>query len=167
VPNGSSVGENGTVVSNGTTITFPPCPLTEYVTNSTGWVSITNAAGFYYFIKAGNVNEWNDVVLGVMSNNTINLAIPLPSGNVTVPSAIESCVTAKFSNMTSGCTSEPGAPVLWPTPVLVWPCGPGFPSGSAGTSQGFYGNYYIAYSFVQLPNGTKAVPSTNCDIGAL
>jgi hypothetical protein len=50
---------------------------------------------------------------------------------------------------------------------MVWPCGEGFPSGSAGTAQGFYGGYYIAYAFVNMPNGTKAALSNYCDVGSL
>lgn len=138
------------------------------MTNSSGWVSIHNATGQWYFIKAGNVNEWNDLVLGVLPNNTINLAIPLPSGNATVPASIESCVTAQFSNMTSGCTSGPGTPILWPATTMVWSCGEGVPSGSAVTGQYLYGDYYIAYAFVNMPNGTKAALSNEgCIVGSL
>jgi hypothetical protein len=167
VPSGSIVNRNGTVVSYGSTLTFPPCPLKEYVTNSTGWVSITNATGVWYFIKAGNVNVWNDVVLGVLPNNVVNMAIPLPSGNATVPSSLKSCVTSTFSNITSTCTRVPGTPVLWPLTTIVWPCGEGLPNGSAVTPQGFYGGYYIAYSFAAFPNGTKAALTNDCNIGSL
>lgn len=165
VPSGSLVNQNGTVVVNGTTITFPPCPLKDYVTNSTGWVSITNATGDWYFIKAGNVNEWNYVVIGVMPGTTVNMAIPLPYGNVTVPSSEESCVIGNGGNLTSTCMRVPGQSVFEPPTTIVWPCGLGVPNGSAGTAQGFYGGYYVAYSYVAFPNGTKAALLNDCTGG--
>jgi hypothetical protein len=166
VPNGATVGANGTVVSNGTTTTFAPCTLTGYVTNSSGWVSIYNATGEWYFFKTGNINDWNDVVLGVLPNYTLSFALPLPSGNATVPASVETCVTAQFSNQTSGCTTGPGTPILWPATTIVWPC-EGLPSGAAVTGEYFYGAYFIAYPFATLANGTKAALSQDCDIGSL
>jgi len=167
VPNGAYVYGNGTVVAGTTTFTISPCPLKVYTSNSTGWVSINNATGVWYFIKAGNVNEWNYVVIGVMPGTTVNMALPLPSGNATVPSSEESCVTGNGGNITSTCTKVPGLPVFEPPTTIVWPCGLGLPNGSAGTAQGFYGGYYIAYSYAALPNGTKAALLNDCNVGGL
>jgi hypothetical protein len=50
---------------------------------------------------------------------------------------------------------------------MVWPCGEGVPNGSAVTGQYFYGGYYIAYPFVNMPNGTKAALSNDCNVGSL
>jgi len=73
----------------------------------------------------------------------VNMTIPLPSGNVTVP------------------VGNPGAtqsrlPVLWPQTTTVWPCGEGLPSGSTVVPQGVYAGEYIAYSYAALANGTRA-----------
>jgi len=59
VPSGSLVQENGSVVlPNGTTITFAPCPLKDYVTNSVGQVVVPDATGTYIFVKTGYFNQW-------------------------------------------------------------------------------------------------------------
>jgi hypothetical protein len=165
VPNGSSVG-NGTAVSNGTTITFTQCPLKGYATNASGWVSIINATGPFLFIDAGNVNEWNDVVIGVQDNSVVNMRIPLPQGNITVPTSGETCNGGFGSNITSTCTPQ-RYPVLWPQTTIVWPCGKGIPSGGAVTAQGFYAGVYVAYPYATFTNGTKAALLTDCDEGSL
>jgi hypothetical protein len=88
VPSGSSVEENGSVITpNGTVITFPPCPLKEYLTDSAGWVSISNATGAYYFIKVGNVNQWNDILVTMNDTNILYVTIPWPSGNISLASS--------------------------------------------------------------------------------
>lgn len=165
VPNGSTVGSNG-VISNGTTITFPPCPLSSYTTNATGWVTIADATGGYYFIKAGNVNEWNDILLGVIANTTLTLSIPLPSGNASVPDG-QSCIYGDGSNVTSTCVQD-RTPILWPATTKVLACGEGVPSGSAVTPEGLYGGYYVAYAYADAPNGTEyAFDTSGCVIGSL
>jgi hypothetical protein len=165
VPNGSTIASGG-VISNGTTTALPSCPLSGYTTNATGWVEIANATGGYYFIKAGNVNEWNDVLLGVIANTTLTLSIPLPSGNASVPDG-QSCIMGNGSNITSTCVQD-RTPILWPATTKVLSCGEGVPSGSAVTGEGLYGGYYIAYAFANAPNGTKyAFDTSGCVIGSL
>jgi len=140
VPSGAVV-DNGTVAVNGTTTTVAACPLKEYTTNASGWISITDPSGPFYFIEAGsNFGGWNDIVVGVEANNVVNMTIPVPSGNVTTP---------------SGATQS-RLPVLWPQTTTVWPCAEGLPSGSTVVPQGVYAGEYIAYSYAALANGTKA-----------
>jgi hypothetical protein len=83
VPSGAVV-DNGTVVVNGTTTTVAACPLKEYTTDASGWVSITDPSGPFYFIEAGSLLPgsmgWNDIVVGVEANDVVNMTIPLPSG---------------------------------------------------------------------------------------
>ena len=165
VPDGSSIGSNG-VVSNGTTTTLPYCPLRGYTTNATGWVTIGNATGGYYFIKAGNVNEWNDILLGVIANTTLTMSMPLPSGNATIPNG-QSCEIGNGYNTTSTCVQD-RTPILWPATTKVLSCGQGVPNGSAVTPEGLYGGYYIAYTFANAPNSTKyAFDNTGCIVGGL
>jgi len=143
VPSGAVV-DNGTVAVNGTTTTVAACPLKEYTTNASGWISITDPSGPFYFIEAGsNFEGWNDIVVGVEANNVVNMTIPVPSGNVTVPAGGHGAAQSRF-------------PVLWPQTTTVWPCAQGLPSGSTVVPQGVYAGVYIAYSYVALANGTKA-----------
>jgi hypothetical protein len=143
VPSGAVV-DNETVVVNGTTTTLPACPLKEYTTDSSGWISITDPSGPFYLIEAGSIPlGWNDIVVGVEVNNVVNMTIPVPSGNVTVPSGGPGATQSRL-------------PVLWPQTTTVWPCAAGLPSGSAVVSQGVYAGEYIAYSYAALTNGTKA-----------
>jgi len=145
VPNGAIVVGNGTIVVNGTTTTsaFAVCPLKEYTTDASGWVSITDPSGAFYFIEAGSLQRWNDIVVGVEVNNVVNMTIPLPSGNVTVPWGSPGATHSRL-------------PVLWPQTTTVWPCGEGLPSGSTVVPQGVYAGEYIAYSYAALANGTRA-----------
>jgi hypothetical protein len=160
VPSGWSVYANGTAVSGTTTITFRPCPLLEYTTNATGWVAITTETNSsFYFIKAGSINEWNDLVVGVEPNSTLKMTFPLPSGNITIP---EGYTAATRSGNVTRTASEMTMPVYWPPTTLLWPCGGGLPSGSAVTGQGVYAGMYIAYSFANFPNGTKAALPSYC-----
>lgn len=42
---------NGTtLMANGTSVTFPPCPQKNYITNGTGWISISRSYSSYYFV---------------------------------------------------------------------------------------------------------------------
>jgi len=124
VPNGAVVEGNGTVVSNGTTTTFAPCHLVEYVTDASGRVSITNVTGPFYYINAGDTMFSNDMVVGVENNTVVNMTIPLPSGAIAT---------------TQTSAGQSGMPFLWPNTIIVWPCGEGLPDGSAVTPQGVYG----------------------------
>jgi hypothetical protein len=80
-PSGSVVLANGTVaLPNGTEITYPTCPLKSYTTNSTGWVSIPNAAGRYYFFNVGglmgpDIYGFVPLSQGVVTQVTINWQI--------------------------------------------------------------------------------------------
>jgi len=146
VPNGAVVEGNGTVVSNGTTTTFAPCPLVEYVTDASGRVSITNVTGPFYYINAGTTMFSNDIVVGVENNTVVNMIIPLPSGEITTP----------------GGGGAPQLPFLSPKTSMVWPCGRGLPDGSTVTPQGVYAGQYIAYSYAVLQNGTSAALPEDC-----
>ena len=86
VPSGSAVWTNETVaLANGKETTFT-CPLSGYQTNSTGWVSIPNAVGRYYFFNVGgwigipNIHGAVPLRPGVVTQVTINW----PNGNYTV-----------------------------------------------------------------------------------
>src|SRR5689334_21841184 len=90
VPNGSVVANpaNGVVVSNGSTTTNGPCPLKDYRTNATGWVTISNQHTAYFFIEVGASNSQaggpnNSEVIAVEGSQTYVTA-PLPMGNFTV-----------------------------------------------------------------------------------
>lgn len=150
VPSGSYVEGNGTVVSNGTTTTFAPCPLVAYVADASGQVSITNVTGPFFYIKAGNVNIWNDIVVGVKNNTVVNMTIPLPSGEITTPQTSAGQSSLLF---------------LWPNTSIVWPCGEGLPDGSTVTPQGVYAGEYVAFSYAVLPNGTSTALAEDCSVG--
>ena len=152
VPSGASVEGNGKVVlANGTTSTFTSsCPLVVYTTDASGRVSISNVTGPFYYVKAGNANIWNDIVVGVEAN-TVNMTIPLPSGQITTP-------------WSSGGTPQ-SLPFLWPNTSIVWPCG-ALPNGSTVTPQGAYAGQYIAYSYAVLQNGTSAALAEDCAVGS-
>jgi hypothetical protein len=91
VPNAAVVNPaNGIVVSNGTTTTNGPCPLKDYHTNATGWVTISNQHAAYFFIEVGASNSLaggpnNAQVIAVAGSQTYVTA-PLPEGNFTVSS---------------------------------------------------------------------------------
>ena len=144
VPNGATVEGNGTVVSNGTTTTVASCPLVEYMTDASGRVSISNATGPFYYVEAGNVNAWNDIVVGVKPNTVVNMTVPLPSGNITTPQSL---------------------PFLWPKTSIVWPCGGALPNNSTVTPQGVYAGQYVAFSYAVLQNGTSAALAEDCAVG--
>lgn len=87
VPSGSSVLANGTTVfPNGTVVTFPPCPLSTYATNSTGWVTISGATGAYYFFYVGNVtSSFNSFgIIQLVQGEATCVTARAPSGNYTV-----------------------------------------------------------------------------------
>lgn len=84
VGNGSSVGANGTVVSGTVTYTIPACPLKSYNTNSTGWVTIANSTGQYYFIGIGDFKSYNYAIVDVGKNQTLYVTMPWPSGAASV-----------------------------------------------------------------------------------
>lgn len=164
VPNGAIAQGNGVVVSNGTTTTFAPCPLVSYVTDASGRVSITNVTGPFFYIKAGNVNVWNDMLVGVEANTMISMTIPLPSGNITTPVGSE---TATQSGNVTRSASQYGFPFLWPQTSSVWPCGEGLPDGSTAVPQGLYAGQYVAFSYAVLQNGTKVALPEDCGVGSL
>ncbi len=87
VGNGSTVYANGTVVfSNGTSVAFPACPVKTYTTNSTGWVSIPDAAGLYYFFRVGGLAPAS-IAYGVVElsqNGETYVTVSMPSGNYTM-----------------------------------------------------------------------------------
>ena len=84
VGNGSTIGPNGTVTSGTSTYTIPACPLKSYDTNGTGWVTIANATGQFYFIKIGNFESYNYAIVDVGENQTLYVTIPWPSGAASV-----------------------------------------------------------------------------------
>jgi len=87
VPSGSSVLANGsTVYPNGTSVTFPPCPLSTYSTNSTGWVTISRITGAYYFFYAGNpMSSFNSFgIIQLFQGKATYVTVKAPSGNYTV-----------------------------------------------------------------------------------
>jgi len=88
VANGSTVLGNGTVVlQNGTRITVPTCPPKDYTTNGTGWVSIPDATGHYYFFEVGTILRPEAHGIIELSNvGTTYLTVHMPSGNYTVTS---------------------------------------------------------------------------------
>jgi hypothetical protein len=109
---------SGIIVVNGTTTTttFAACPMKEYTTDASGWISITDPSGAFYFIVAGHFTGWNYIMVGIEANNLVNMTIPLPSGKVTVP-------------LGSPGATQSRLPVLWPQTTTVWPCGEGFRAG--------------------------------------
>jgi hypothetical protein len=88
VPSGSAVWTNGTVaLPNGTETTYTPCPLSTYHTNSTGWVSIPNTVGRYYFFNVGGWIAMPGDVHGVVRlqlGGVTQVTIDWPNGNYTV-----------------------------------------------------------------------------------
>jgi hypothetical protein len=87
VPSGSAVLGNGTVVlPNGTEITYPACPLKTYTTNSTGWVSIPEALGGYYFFNVGGMAAAYNVygILQLSQRGETRVTVSWPNGNYTV-----------------------------------------------------------------------------------
>lgn len=83
VASGATVLANGDVVSNGTTTTYAACPLEAYVTNATGWATITNQNASYFFIEAGTRMVSNTEIIAVIGSQTYVTA-PFPEGNFTV-----------------------------------------------------------------------------------
>ena len=86
VPNGGQVEANGTVVANGTTTTYPACPLRNYDTNSSGWVTISNQNATYFFIDAGTMVRSNAQVVALEGSQTY-VTVPFPEGNFTLASS--------------------------------------------------------------------------------
>jgi len=87
VGSGSTVLLNGTVVyPNGTRTTFPICPLKVYSTNSSGWVSIPEAAGQFYFFTVGGVSPTYTGygIIELFQNKATYVTVSVPSGNYTV-----------------------------------------------------------------------------------
>jgi hypothetical protein len=87
VPSGSTVLGNGRVLlPNGTEIAYPPCPLETYTTNSTGWVSIPEAAGAYYFFSVGGMAMAYNVygVVQLSQGEATYVTVNWPNGNYTV-----------------------------------------------------------------------------------
>lgn len=76
--------------SNGTTtisMNHAPCPLKNYDTNATGWVTISNQNATYFFIEAGTWTSLGPVpnaqVIAIAGSQTYVTA-PFPEGNFTV-----------------------------------------------------------------------------------
>jgi len=87
VPSGSSVLANGTAVfPNGTVVNFPPCPLSTYPANSTGWVTISGITATYYFFCAGNaMSSFNSFgIVQLSQGEATYVTVKAPSGNYTV-----------------------------------------------------------------------------------
>jgi hypothetical protein len=87
VGSGSTVLPNGTVIyPNGTRTTFPICPLKVYSTNNSGWVSIPEAAGQFYFFKVGGVapTYTGYGIIELFQNKATYVTVSVPSGNYTV-----------------------------------------------------------------------------------
>ena len=84
VSNGATVS-GGEAISNGTTTTYAPCPLVDYNTNSTGWLTITNQNASYFFIEVGSMIRSNAQVIALEGSLTYVTA-PFPEGNFTVSS---------------------------------------------------------------------------------
>lgn len=88
VGNASTVLPNGIVVSNSTTTTYVPCPLKNYDTNATGWVTISNQDTSYFFIFVGtvmNIHGSNVQVVAAQGSRTY-VTVTLPEANFTVSS---------------------------------------------------------------------------------
>jgi len=81
VESGSTVLNNGTVLfPNGTRVTYPPCPAKTYETNSTGWISISNATGKYYFFRVGGINPSTYGIVELFQDRTTYVTVSMPSG---------------------------------------------------------------------------------------
>lgn len=87
VPSGSTIVPGGNMaVSNSTTTTFSTCPLKNYNTNATGWVTISNQNATYFFIQAyaqQQASSPNAHVVTIEGSQTYVTA-PYPEGNFTV-----------------------------------------------------------------------------------
>src|SRR2546426_3713019 len=85
VESGSTVLNNGTVIfPNGTRVTFPACPAKTYETNSTGWISISNATGQYYFFRVGGINPSTYGIVELFRDRTTYVTVSMPSGDYVV-----------------------------------------------------------------------------------
>jgi hypothetical protein len=86
VGNGSTVLPNGDVVSNGTTTAYAPCPLKNYVTNATGWVTISNQNAGYFFVFVGTVlnTHGSNVQVVAMQGSRTYVTVTFPQANFTV-----------------------------------------------------------------------------------
>ncbi len=86
VPSGSTVMGNGKVVlPNGTVNTISYCPPKTYTTNGTGWVSIPDATGQYYFFEIGTLQAMSAFgIIDLSQNGPTYLTVHVPSGNYTV-----------------------------------------------------------------------------------
>lgn len=91
VPSGSTVIGNGSVVlPNGTTVTFPACPLTTYTSDSSGYVSIPEISGPYYYfdVTAGLELAYNVYgVVPLIAGEVTLVTVFWPNGNYTVSDA--------------------------------------------------------------------------------
>ena len=82
VESGSTVLNNGTVIfPNGTRVTYPACPAKTYETNSTGWISISNATGQYYFFRVGGINPSTYGIVELFRDRTTYVTVSMPSGD--------------------------------------------------------------------------------------
>ena len=85
VESGSTVLNNGTVIfPNGTRVTYPACPAKTYETNSTGWISISNATGQYYFFRVGGINPSTYGIVELFRDRTTYVTVSMPSGDYVV-----------------------------------------------------------------------------------
>ena len=81
VESGSTILNNGTVLfPNGTRVTYPACPAKTYETNSTGWISISNATGKYYFFRVGGINPSTYGIVELFQDRTTYVTVSMPSG---------------------------------------------------------------------------------------
>ena len=82
VESGSTVLNNGTVLfPNGTRVSYPACPAKTYLTNSTGWISISNATGQYYFFRVGGINPSTYGIVELFRDRTTYVTVSMPSGD--------------------------------------------------------------------------------------
>lgn len=91
VPSGSGVLANGSVIfPNRTMITLPPCLMSTYTTNSTGWITISDITNMYYFFYAGDVaSAFNSFgIVQMIQAEPTYLTIEAPSGGYTVTNTL-------------------------------------------------------------------------------
>src|SRR5256712_2539109 len=82
VESGSTILNNGSVIfPNRTRVTYPPCPAKTYETNSTGWISISNATGQYYFFRVGGINPSTYGIVELFQDRTTYVTVSMPSGD--------------------------------------------------------------------------------------
>jgi hypothetical protein len=88
VGNGSTLLPNGDVVSNGATTAYAPCPLKNYDTNATGWVTISNQNADYFFVFVGTVlnTHGSNVQVVTMQGTRTYVTVTLPEASFIVSS---------------------------------------------------------------------------------